>query len=295
MAYAPAIIAAGGAVAGAAKGGKGTPDQVVQKEIAPAGQQEQDLQRQSLENYASQQQIVNDLQQRLGLYDQLQSQAIGNSQDILSGQALQLTPQEEQQLSSLRQALIDQSQAPVQQLIDTNLRKVNSSAGQRNLRGQALTEQTGRVLSTGAEQLGAASRNAATQVAQAGLQLPYQRIAAQQNALNQGLNLRNSLAQQAIANRQISQQPYLLQSLLSERMGGAETRIPGQGGGWADALLGGVAGAGGSLENYGNLRSAFNNFGATGQTTQPLPNVARQPGAADLQKRANYYGGQYIS
>lgn len=284
-------VGAAGSIAGGMLGSKGTPSQTgtVQKNIVPAGALEQQLQNQSLDNYAQQQAIVNDLQNRLGLYNGIQQQAIGNTQDILSGQAFSLTPQEQQQLSSLRQALIDQSQAPVQQLIDTNLRKVASSAGQRNLRGQALTEQSGRVLSTGAEQLGAASRNAATQVANLGAGLPYQRVAAQQNAINAGLNTRNTLAQQAVNNRQLTQNPALLQSLLRERLEGASSTSTqaGQSGNWVNGLLGAAAGFGGGIQNYSNIRSSFNNLQNSENNNGSLLAGYGGAGASDLPRYGN--------
>jgi len=258
-----------GATAGALKGGKGTPSQTVtsQTQIAGPSQQEQELQSRSLENYARQQNEIDQLQQRLGLYDPMQQQALVQSQNILSGQAFQMTPEEQQQVESLRQALVAQSQAPVQQLIDENLRKVTSQATQRGLRGQALTELQGRVLQTGAQQLGEASRNAATQSAQLGLSLPYQRISAQSPYIQEGLTLRNQLGQQAIANRQIAQNPALLQNLLQERLAGASRSqtTPGQGGGFADALLGGVAGLGTGIQGYSNIRSALGSLSAPQQ------------------------------
>lgn len=250
-----------GATAGALKGGKGTPSQTVtnQTQIAGPSQQEQELQSQSLENYARQQNEIDQLQQRLGLYDPLQQASIGQAQNILSGQAFQMTPEEQQQVESLRQALVAQSQAPVQQLIDENLRKVTSQASQRGLRGQALTELQGRVLQTGAQQLGEASRNAATQSAQLGLSLPYQRLNAQAPYIQGGMTLRNQLGQQAIQNRQLAQSPALLQNLLQERLAGASRTqtTPGQGGGFVDALLGGAAGLGSGIQGYSNIRSAL--------------------------------------
>jgi len=264
-------VGATSAIAGGMLGSKGTPTETAttQKNIVPAGALEQQLQNQSLDNYAQQQSIVNDLQNRLGLYDSIQQQAIGNTQDILSGQAFNLTPQEQTQLNDLRQSLIAESQAPVQQLIDTNLRKVASSAGQRNIRGQALTEQSGRVIQTGAEQLGAASRAANSQVANLAAGLPYQRVAAQQNSLNAGLNMRNALAQQAINNRSLTQNPALLQSLLRERLSGGSstTTQAGQDGNWLNGVLGAAAGFGGGVQSYSNIRSAFNNLEKTGNNS----------------------------
>lgn len=297
-------IAGATGLAGAAKGAKGTPDkkEITQTVLPEASGMEKNLQDQSYQQYQQQQQLINDMQSRLGMYDQMQNQAIGNTQNILSGQAFQLTPQEQQQISNLRQAMIDEAQAPVQQLIDQNLRKVQSSAAQRNLRGQAAAEQSGRVLSTGAEQLGAATRNAATQSAQLSANLPYQRVAAQSGAVNQGLNLRNSLAQQAIANRQIAQSPALLQNLLQERMAQATrtSTTPGGGGGWTGALLGGLSGAGTGVGGYADLRSAFNSLGAA---SSPFSGVSSSIasggygglGAADLLGQAqSIYGADRV-
>jgi hypothetical protein len=301
--------AGGTALAGAVKGAKGTPEvqqfqdattsnktdqtQRQQTTFAPATEQERQLQQQSLQNYLAQQDLINQGQQRVAQYDPLRQAAMDQTQAILSGQATQVTPQEQMQLDNLRQALVAQGTSDIQQFQDQGLRQALSAAGSRGLRGQALGELQGRVLQEGTRQYGALQNQANQMVAQQTLQLPYQRIAAQQPFLQQGLTLQDQLSQQAIQNRQLAQNPYLLSLLNQNRLAAGTTTstnrgtttgtqrgvntTPAQAGSVSDAILGGLGGAAAGASAAGNIYGGIQNYGLTSDLRSQLQQQQYQP------------------
>lgn len=276
LAALPAITAAGSAVAGVASGGKGSDDRVTSNsgstvsrtEFAPASQQEADLQKKSLENYMAQQGMLGQQEQSLqSTYDPLRQQAATAAGDVLSGQAFNLSPEEQMRIDNTRQALIQAGQGDIQKYLDENLGGIQASAGNRNLRGQAVTSLQGKALETSADQYGNLVAQANLTAAQQAQSQPLARIGAQQGQIQQGLTLGEMLRQNAIQNRTTAQSPALLDLLRNERMaGGTRTnmqadlsRIPGAQGSVGNALVGGIAGGLGGFKagtDIANLAAA---------------------------------------
>lgn len=258
----------GGAVAsgvgGAAKGAKGTPDQKSITSFSQAGQKERNLQQQSLQNYMQQQNLQNQMEQGLGSADELQGAARSGVMDLLSGQSLQITPQEQANINALRDSLVQQGTTDVNRMLDDRLSKISQSAGSRGLRGQAVSELQGRQLQASAAQLGDFQRQANQIAAQETINSPYRRISAQAPFLQQGVSFADQLRNNAQQNRQILQNPAMLQALRGERMAASTTTVPGQQGSFGDALLGGFGGAVGGAGIGSNLIGGFQNIGAFG-------------------------------
>lgn len=268
--------AVAGGVAGAVKGLKGTPDQVTQNTstsqttFAPASQQELDLQRQSLENYLRQVQLAQQYEGGIsgaqGIQDASQRAMLG----IIGGQSFQATPEEMANISALRQSMIDQGSADVNNLIDQRLQSLNASAATRGVRGQALSQLQGDAVRAGAEQMGNITRQANQVAAQEMIQSPYRRMQAQQPYISGGASFADQMRLQAQQNRMAAQNPYLLQMLNRERMAGGTTTttgtntIKGQEGSWMDAVLGGLGGASGGAQAGANLIRGFSGFGGGG-------------------------------
>lgn len=247
---------------GAVKGAKGTPEQTVTEkaDIAPAGATEQALQQQSLEQYTQAQNLAKQYEQNLGGAQSFQDLARQQAQNILSGQAMQLTPQEQQQIADMRQALINQGQYDINLQTQRGIGNAQMDAANRGLRGQAMGALQGQVMQAGTEALGRISMDANRQAAQAAMSMPYQRIGAQQGIIGQGMTLADQLRQQAMQNRMALQNPALMGMLNNERIAGAaRTRTtPQSGGGFWDAVAGGLAGAGSGANIGANVFAAMN-------------------------------------
>jgi hypothetical protein len=247
-----ALIGGGlGALGGAVKGAKGTPDQVqtTQSNIAPAGAQEQQMQAASLDNYNRAQGLAGNIEGSIGGAQSYQDMARQAGQGILSGQAFNVTPQEQQRIQGLRDALIQQGTADIGYQTERGLQKALGSAAGRGLRGQAMGALQGQVLESQQRNVRDVANQANTMASQAYLSAPGQRIAAQTGLIGQGMSLADQLRQQAMTNRQNLQDPALMQYLQRERMAGASqtTRTPGQRGGFAGALGGALGGFGGGF------------------------------------------------
>jgi len=257
-----ALIGGGlGAVGGAIKGGKGTPDQVQKNVIAPAGQQEQQLQQQSLQNYTQAQNLASGLEGQVGGAQSFQDQARQAAGGILSGQAFNVTPEEQARIQSLRDALYSQGSQDIGYNEQQGLQSVLSSAGGRGLRGQALGSLQGQVLDSGTRARTSVANQANTTAAQAYLAAPTQRINAQQGVIGQGLSLADQLRQKAIDNRSALQNPALMNYLQQERIAGATQIRPGQRGGFGGALGGALGGLGQGFSLGGNIASGWNQMG----------------------------------
>jgi hypothetical protein len=286
-----------GAAAGAIKGAAGTPDQTTDfsktstKSFAPASQQELELQQQSLENFNRQLELLREQEAGQESAQALQAQARGQAGEILGGGAFALTPQEQERIQAVRQATVAQGEADINRLLDERLKQLTAGAAERGVRGQALSQLETGALQSAAEEQGRLARQANITAAEQALQIPQQRISAQQPLLAQGLSFGDQLRQQAIINRQAAQNPFLLQMLNRERLFGGTERMsgqeftPGQSGDFGSALLGGLAGAGagiggasdilgglGSLKGQG-LGDLFGSGSPTPTTTPLNPNA----------------------
>jgi hypothetical protein len=257
-------VAGAGAIGGAVKGAKGTPEQVQNQttQIAPAGAQEQALQQQSLQNYTQAQALASGLEGQTGSAQTFQDQARQAGQNILSGQAMQLTPQEQQQIADLRSALINQGQVDINTQMRTGIQGAQSDAANRGLRGQAMGALQGQVMQAGTDAMGRLSTSANTQSANAAMQMPYQRIAAQQGMIGQGMSLADQLRQQAVTNRMNLQNPALMGMYANERIAGASRQMstPAQGGGFWDAVTGALGGGVQGANIGANIYGAMNNL-----------------------------------
>jgi len=263
-----AIIGGAGALGGALKGAKGTPDQKVtsQNSIAPAGAQEAALQSQSLQNYQQAQNMAQGLEGGIGAAQSYQDQARQAGQNVLSGQAFNITPEEQMRIQGLRDALIQQGTANVGFNTQQGLQQVAGSAAGRGLRGQALSSMQGQVLQNQQRVVGDVANQANTMAAQQYLQAPQQRIAAQQGFIQQGMSLADQLRQNALANRQALQDPALMQYLFRERQANATSTnmTPGQKGGLGGAIGGALGGAGQGFGIGANIASGFRDLSAGG-------------------------------
>lgn len=267
----------GGAIAGGAsgavKGAKGTPDQVkdtiTTKQIGEAGKEEQQLQSSALQNYFRNQELAKAYEDRLAGLGGLQQQAQDVYGNVLSGQAFQLTPQEQANIQASRDALVQQGTEGVNRLLDERLQQVVNSGAGRGLRGQALGALQGQVLKAGANSLTDIQNQANIQAAQAAQNMPLNRINALQGFAQQGLTYADMLRQNAIQNRQALQDPALLRVLQNERLQGAATTqrqiTPGRKGSLGGALTSGLGGAvlGGTnaMNLYGGYQDLRDQFG----------------------------------
>lgn len=288
-------IGAGASALGGIIGGvKGKPKQTTntsgtsQTVFDPATGREKQLQDQSYQQYLKQLQLADMQQQAAAETDPLRQAALQQQMQVLSGEAFGgPNEQELQQINQLRQAMIGQGQGDIQRFIDDNMRSTVSSAAGRGLRGQALGELQGRVLESGNEQYGNLVNQANLTAAQQAIAMPQQRLQQQSNAAAQGLTFAQQMQQQALANRQQTQNPYLLQQLMNERLQGGITSqtgnsvTPGQGGGFMGGLVGGLGGAAqgalagaqiGSLANggWGTAAPTNNAYAVNAQNPQAV-------------------------
>ena len=246
-----AVAGTVGAVSGGVKAAKsafggGRGDTTSQRTYMPQkSAQEMQLERDSMANYRRQQELAGQAEQNMQGADQMRDPAIQAYMDQISGEAFQATPQELQQIQTLRDAMIQQGSQGINQFVDQGLDQATSGAAARGLRGQAMGELRGRVLEQGAQQMGALQNSANTFAAQQAINNPFNRLQSQQGALQQGLTYGDMLRQNAMNNRQQLQNPVLMQSLANQRMAGRGvdeyTTTPSQG------LFGGLAAGVGGL------------------------------------------------
>jgi hypothetical protein len=258
-----------------------------QTTFAPASAEELQMQQASLQNYLQQQALAQQFEGgmagRQGIQDAAQAQALG----IINGQGMNVTEQEAAAIEQQRQAYMGNATADVNKMLDQRLQGISQSAGERGIRGQAMSELQGRALTAGAEQYGAASRAAAAQAAQQTMQTPYQRIAAQSPYVMQGATFADMMNAQAQQNRMNAQNPALMQMLNRERLMAGNTVTKntrnnkeidrGEKGSWGRALLGNLSGAaagynggsGGSGWDSGNSGSGTKGGGGGGKYSSP--------------------------
>lgn len=268
----PLTLAAGGAglsaLGGAVKGSKGTPSQVTthqtQNSVAPAGAQEQALQSQGLQNSIQAGQLATGLEGQIGNAQNFQNQAQAGASNVLNGSAFNMTPEEQQRVQTLRDSLYNQGTQDVNYQAQQGLNGVVNSAGGRGLRGQALGALQGQVLDSANRNITSVANNANTIQAQQSLQVPQQRVQAQQSTINQGLSFADQLRQQALNNRQNLSNPAMLQYMQRERqLNGSSTDVgtsPGQQGGFWNGVAGGIAGGTAGLGTAGNLLRGIGSY-----------------------------------
>jgi hypothetical protein len=245
------------AVGGAIKGARGTP--ATGAVLPGKSKVQKGLEKDSLANYQAQMQLAQGQEQAMQSANQMRDPAIQAYLQQISGEAFNLTPQEQANIQGLRSALVSQGQADVQNFVDEGLVQATSGAAARGLRGQALGQTRGGVINKGTQQMGSIVNQANTLAAQQAMQMPYQRVQAQQGALQQGLTYGDNLRNQASANRQSLQSPYLLSQLQNDRL--ARAGQPAQPGGFWGGLTGGIAGAASGLGSAANMSGSLRDLG----------------------------------
>jgi hypothetical protein len=262
-------LGAANAIAGAVKSSKQAKAAKLQaEERRRAGMKSPEqlqMEKQSLQNYQRQQQLATEQEASIGKVDAMRDPAIQAYLDQISGKAFQSTPEELANINNLRNAMVQMGMQDVNQFTEQGLTQATSGAAARGLRGQAMGALRGDVLQQAQRQVGGISNQANVFAAQQAIQNPYSRVAAQQGALQQGLTYGNNLRQQAMANRQALQSPFLLQQLQAERTAALNSAAPDtSGGGFFGGLTGGVAGLGAGIGTAANLGKSFQDLQGMG-------------------------------
>lgn len=270
-------LGAAGALAGAIDGATDDPDKVVNNEststatnqttFGPKSGELRQAQQNSIKNYLEQQALAGKFESSMAGAGGIQDAARQQYLSQLSGNAFQATPQELQNIQMLRDAQVANAQAEVGSMLDERFKGVADSAGMRGVRGQALGELYGQQAKIGADQLGAAIRQANTQAAQMAIDNPMKRAQLQQGLVQQGSSFQDLMNQQAQQNRQALQDPALLKYLQQEYIqGGKQTTTntskgkqvtPGQEGSFLGGVTGAIGGASGGLNLMGGAANAL--------------------------------------
>jgi hypothetical protein len=263
-------------VGGAIKGAKGTKDKTVTQKntLTKKTNQQKQLEQQSQDAYNQQTQLANDYEQGIGAADAMRDPAIEQYLAQINGSAFQATPEEQQQIQNIRDAMVAQGTQGINQFVSEGLNTATSGAAARGLRGGALGSLRGDVIQNATNQVAGVNNQANLFQAQQQLSQPYSRVQAQQNALQQGLSYGDQMRQNAIANRQQLQSPFLMNQLQQERLATATNKstTPGEKGGFwggvTGALTGAQAGLGAGANISGGLRDL--GLGGGGSFSQPL-------------------------
>jgi len=184
-------------------------------------QEQIDLENMSREQYLAQQGLVNNMQEQLAGRQELAQTAQGSVGNILGGSSFALTEDERQRIDAMRGADIAASQNAVQGLLDQNFATLNADMARRGVRGQAASQLQGSTLNTAADQLNRATLEANRNAGQMALQMPGQRVGVQANMAGQFSNFGDNLAQNIFQNRQLMQNPALMNQYQNERAGTA--------------------------------------------------------------------------
>lgn len=270
-------LGAAGLAAGAIDGATDDPDKVnnttneststSQTTFGPKSEELRQAQQNSLKSYLQQQALAGQYETSMAGAGGIQDAARQQYLNQLSGQSFQATPQELQNIQMLRDAQVANAQAEVGSMLDERFKGVADSAGMRGVRGQALGELYGQQAKIGADQLGAAIRQANTQAAQMAIDNPMKRAQLQQGLVQQGSSFQDLMNQQAQQNRQALQDPALLKYLQQEYIQGGKTTntnsskgtnvTPGQEGSFLGAITGGISGAAGGVNLVGGAANAL--------------------------------------
>lgn len=264
-----AISALGGAISGGSDSSSTT-----QGYVPPPGEQEQRLQEQSFQNYLQQQQIQNQMEQGISGGQPLQDTSRQTLQNIIGGQAFDVDPNTQARIQGVRDATIAAGRTDIQKFLDENMSGLSRSAGQRGVRGQALSELQGRGVSASADQYGRLIQGANVTAANQALNMPLQYAQLQGGFANQNSNFADALRQQAFNNRQQLQNPALMQALQRDRLGAA-SQTNTQQGSLGGAIGGALGGFGAGAAGGANLANAFGGGGgandARNYATQQVP------------------------
>jgi len=241
--------------------------------LAPKEQRQMQLEDQSLQNYqqqnsiAQQQQI--DAMEARGYSDMSRNTLEG----IQSGEAFALTPEEQMRINQQRDAAVAYGSNEIGNFLNDRLNALQSDAANRGLRGQAYTQLQSGAVNNAANMLQQRILAANQNAAQTALQMPGQRVATQGQVAGAGLDYANILQQRAFENRNVLQNPILLQQLQNERLNTATTKgfpqatsapvnnytpIVSQGPSAAQAGLTGALGAATSAVQLGNAFNQWN-------------------------------------
>jgi len=261
-------VTAASAIGGAIKGARGTPGQrqTSQTQLAKKTPQQLQMEQASMDNFRRQQEMAGQFEQGIQGADQLRDPAIQAYLQQISGEAFQATPQELAQIQTVRDAMVNLGTQDINRFTQQGLTQATSGAAARGLRGQAMGSLRGQVLESANQQVGNIANNANLFAGQQAMNQPYQRVAAQQSALQQGLTYGDILRQQAQQNRQMLQNPILMQQLQNERLNTA-TRTqttPGEKGGVWGAITGGLTGAATGLQTAAGIGGSINNLQGMG-------------------------------
>jgi hypothetical protein len=247
-------LAIGGGLLGAVSGAGGD-EQTTSRNVAPPTAMERDLQAKGFDSYLKQLALQSDAEAGIAGGAGVQNAARGSLEQILGGGAFNLTPEEQAQITNIRNATVQAGTGDIQNFVNENLSGVSNLAGQRGVRGQALSELQGRSIGEGARQIANLSSQANLTAAQQAQSMPMARVGIQGGLANQNANFQETLRQQAIQNRQQMSNPALLNTLQAERMGTASqtTSTPG---GIGAAIGGAMSGVGAGLGAAGSLAKA---------------------------------------
>lgn len=243
-----ALALGAGGVLGGLAGGQ---DDVTtsQRNVAPASAMERDLQNKSMENYLQQIALANQQENAIAGTEPLQSQSRGSIQNILSGQSFNISPEQQLAINRVRDANIAAGRGDITNFVQNQLSGVSDMAGQRGVRGQALSELQGRAIGEGTRQYGNLVAQANAQAAQQAMDNPYRQASLQGSLAQQNVSIQDQMRQQAIQNRQQLQNPALMSSLQNERLAAAGTTQTNQAnfGDIAGGILGGIGGVAGGI------------------------------------------------
>lgn len=225
----------------------GSQDQVTsqQKNVAAPSEEERGLQHNAINDYLKSLTMQDQQDSAISNGQGIQDNARASLSGILDGSSFGLSPQEQQQISSIRDANIAAGQGDIQNFVNNNLSTVNNQAAQRGVRGQALSQlQTG-ALNEGTRQYGNLVAQANAQAAQQSLATPFQRVGIQAQSANANSNFMEQLRQQAISNRNNLSNPGLLNYFQNGRLGAAGTTSTQEAN--IGTMIGGALGGAGSV------------------------------------------------
>jgi hypothetical protein len=241
--------------------------------LAPKEQRQLQLEQQSFDNYQQQNSLAQ--QQQI---DAMDARGYSNTsrntlEGIQSGEAFALTPEEQQRIDQQRNAAVAYGSNEINTFLNDRLNSLQADAATRGIRGQGYTQlQTGAVNNAAnmlQQRVLAANQNAA----QTALQMPGQRVATQGQVAGAGLDYAGMLQERAFQNRNVLQNPILLQQMQNERLNTATTKgfpqatsapvnnytpVLNQGPSSAQAGLTGALGAATSAVQLGNAFNAWN-------------------------------------
>jgi hypothetical protein len=290
--------AAAGAIGGAIKGARGTPGQKQTDRTKLAAKTPQQLQQEemSMQNFQQQNQLANQFERGIGAADQMRDPAIQAYLDQISGKAFQSTPEELANIANLRQAMVQMGTQDVNDFTQRGLTQATSGAAARGLRGQAMGALRGDVINEAQRQVGNISNQANVFAAQQAINNPFQRVQAQQQALNQGLTYGDELRNRAQQNRQQLQNPFLMQQMQNERMATATrtSQTPGQRGGFWGGVTGGLTGLSTGISTGADIGKSYNDINALikqDRQNQPTGNM-QIPGGGMQGYGFNLWGNQ---